>query len=149
MKGHIMICMMLCAALVNANYLNRIQHRVSVCNDVVSSAIEYDVDPLVAIAISEAESGLQRGLVSKVGAEGPMQVMRRFWCKSEPCNLIEAGVSALKYYSDRHSLNESLCRYSSGRSCKSSSAARRYMKKVRSLLDKVIVTQKEVCVDGC
>ena len=144
-----MICMMLCAAIVNANYLNRIEHRVSVCNEIVSSAIEHDVDPLLAIAVSEVESGLQRGLVSKVGAEGPMQVMRRFWCKSEPCNLIDAGVSALKYYGERYGRSESLCRYSSGRSCKSSAAARRYMKKVKSLLDRVIVSQKEVCVDGC
>ena len=144
-----MICPLLCLTFVSSIYSNNIQHRVQVCEDVVSSAEFHDVDPVLAIAVSHVESGLQRGLVSSAGAVGPMQVMRRFWCKSDPCNLIDAGMYALKYYELRYGLNESLCRYSSGGECAKSKGRRAYRDKVMKMREVVVSVSEGVCVDGC
>ena len=107
------------------------------------------MDPMLAIAVSHVESGLQRGLVSSAGAVGPMQVMRRFWCKSEPCNLIDAGMYALKYYELRYGPSESLCRYSSGGECAKSKGRRVYRDKVIKMREVVVSISEGVCVDGC
>ena len=144
-----MICIFLCGAVVSGMFSNRIDHRIEVCEAVVESAMRHGVDPIRAISVSQVESGLQRGLVSKAGAEGPMQVIRRFWCKSEPCNLIDAGMSALKYYTDKYGHREGLCRYSSGKSCSDSAGARRYQKRVSEVLSAVSSIDSEVCLDGC
>lgn len=144
-----MICPLLCLTFVSSIYSNNIQHRVKVCEEVVSSAESHDVDPVLAIAVSHVESGLQRGLVSPAGAEGPMQVMRRFWCKSEPCNLIDAGMYALKHYQLRYGHEESLCRYSSGGECAKSKGRRVYRDKVINMRETVISVSEGVCIDGC
>ncbi len=144
-----MLCSMLCLTFVSSIYTHKIQHRVQVCEDVVRSAELHEVDPLLAIAVSHVESGLQRGLVSSEGAVGPMQVMRRFWCKSKPCNLIDAGMYALKHYELRYGHEESLCRYSSGGRCAKSSGPRVYRDKVLKMKRVVESISEGVCVDGC
>lgn len=144
-----MLCPLLCLTFVSSIYTNNIEHRIQVCEEVVSSAESHDVDPMLAIAVSHVESGLQRGLVSSAGAEGPMQVMRRFWCKSEPCNLIDAGMYALKHYQLRYGHEESLCRYSSGGGCAKSKGRRVYRDKVMNMKETVISVSEGVCIDGC
>lgn len=144
-----MMCPLLCLTLVSSIYSQNLKHRVEVCEEVISSAEVHDVDPMLAIAVSHVESGLQRGLVSSAGAEGPMQVMRRFWCKSEPCNLIDAGMYALKYYEERYGRDEYLCRYASGGGCAKSKGRRAYKGKVLKMRDVVSSVAEGVCVDGC
>jgi soluble lytic murein transglycosylase-like protein len=144
-----MLCPLLCLTFVSSIYTHKIQHRIQVCEEVVNSAELHGIDPLLAIAVSHVESGLQRGLVSSAGAVGPMQVMRRFWCKSEPCNLIDAGMYALKHYQLRYGQEESLCRYSSGGRCAKSKGPRVYREKVLRIRGIVKSVSEGICVDGC
>lgn len=91
------------------------ERAVEVCQMVVESAEEHDVDPSLAVAVAWHESRLRFGLVSPCGAEGPMQVIARYWCAdarggwtpngehvTKGCDLVDAGTRALDYYLTKH-----------------------------------------------
>lgn len=106
-----------CGIAAKTEAHTKVQSRAEVCVDVASEALHQGVDPVLAVAVAWRESAWTRGAVSKAGAVGPMQVIPRFWCKSKPCDYIEAGVRALKYYTEKHGEQGGLCAYLSGKPC--------------------------------
>jgi len=128
---------------------NRLDSRAAVCMDVVEEAERQGVDPMLAVSVAHVESGFRRGARSHAGAVGPMQVIPRFWCKSKPCNHIEAGVRALRTYTESHGEGEGLCRYVSGRACRGSKTRRRYRDKVLRFKRSADNLFHLLCTDGC
>jgi soluble lytic murein transglycosylase-like protein len=91
--------------------------RSVVCADVAATALGHGVSPRLAVAVAWHESRLARVAESGEGALGPMQVIPRWWCPdrvAEGCNLVTAGVVALKTYTERHGLADGLARYNAG-----------------------------------
>ena len=122
---------MYCGIIVKKNAHTMVQHRTQVCLDVANEATKQGVDPVLATAVAWRESAFLRKARSSAGAVGPMQVMPRFWCKSKKCDYIEAGVRALKYYTERYGEQPGLCAYFSGKTCsKSGVSASRYRSSV-------------------
>ena len=76
------------------------QSRVDTCLEVAKSAIEYKINPFLALSLSYHESRFDKKVVSKAGAIGALQVKRRFIDCSN-CSDIEAGLLALRYWIDR------------------------------------------------
>ncbi len=128
---------------------HKLDSRASVCMDVVEEAERQGVDPMLAVSVAHVESGFRRGAKSHAGAVGPMQVIPRFWCKSKPCNYIEAGVRALLTYTESHGEREGLCRYVSGRACKGAKARRRYRNKVLRFKRSADQIYELLCLGGC
>jgi len=123
-----------CTAIVTSKTDKMVNHRVSVCEDVAVEAIMQDVDPVLAVSVAWRESSFLRKAKSNKGAVGPMQVLPRFWCKSKNCNLVRAGINALKYYTSRHGTRPGLCAYFSGRTCsRSSKSSTRYQRSVMKI----------------
>lgn len=90
------------------------QSRVDTCLEVAKSAIDYKIDPFLALALSYHESRFDKKVVSKAGAIGALQVKRRFIDCSK-CTDIEAGLLALRYWIDRtKSTCEALGKYTVG-----------------------------------
>ena len=106
------------------------ERAVEVCQMIVESAERHDTDPSLAVAVAWHESRLRFGLVSPCGAEGPMQVIARYWCPdargrwtpngehiTKGCDLVDAGVRALDYYiSTRPTIGAALHSYGGTRS---------------------------------
>ncbi len=91
------------------------------CTDVARKAVRQDVDAVLAVAVAWSESRFDPQATSARAAQGPMQVMPRYWCperRAEGCDLAEAGVSALNHYLDRHEKPlQALCHYNAGNVC--------------------------------
>ena len=90
-------------------------------------------DPALVLAISWEESRLDRGVVSRVGACGPMQVLpkySRFDCKELAGDLgVLGGWEALEYWRGRsRTLEQALAHYNGGN--KPGKRARAYAKRV-------------------
>lgn len=120
-----------CTAVVGSKTTKLVEHRVSVCEDVAVEAIMQNVDPVLAVSVAWRESSLLRNAKSSKGAVGPMQVLPRFWCKEKRCNLVKAGIDALKYYTTRYGTRPGLCAYFSGKTCsRSSKSSDRYQRSV-------------------
>jgi len=128
---------------------NRLDSRAMVCRDVFQEAENQGVDPLLAVSVAHVESGFRRKAKSSAGAVGPMQVMPQFWCKSKRCNLIEAGVRALKTYTSSHGEKDGLCHYFSGRACKNYKSRKRYRDKVLRVKKLAYAEYEFLCVGGC
>jgi hypothetical protein len=138
-----------CANIANTQAHTGQASRAQVCEEIAAEAIAQDVNPVLAVAVAWRESAFTRSAVSSAGAVGPLQVMPRFWCKSKPCDYIEAGIRALKHYTEKHGLNDGLCAYASGRRCRlAGKQSRRYLRDVRRLFDKFSSFYLEAC-DGC
>lgn len=138
------------AFMFESGYTDRqMDLRIDTCVDVATSAERHSVDPALAIAVSHVESGFQRKAVSSAGARGPMQVMTRFWCKSKSCNLIDAGMRALKTYTEKSGTRDGLCQYFSGKVCKRSRQRKRYRDKVLRFADRASLIYSETCIYGC
>ncbi len=75
-------------------------HRVDTCQEVARYAMEYKIDPYIALALAYHESRFDKKVVSSHGAVGAMQVKRRF-IDCQHCSDIEAGMIALRYWMDR------------------------------------------------
>jgi len=71
------------------------------CVEVGERAIEQGLDPLEVIAISHTESRHTRGLTSRSGARGPLQVLLKYWSRSSDRDPIDAGLRAWAYYRAR------------------------------------------------
>lgn len=147
-----MFCIALfCGMIAKTESVTMTQHRQDVCVDVVNEALKQGVDPVLAAAVSWRESAFLRNVKSSAGAVGPMQVIPRFWCKSRPCDYIEAGVRALKYYTSRHGEQGGLCAYFSGKPChRSTQQASSYRSSVIMLAAKFNELWTKSCTDtGC
>tara|TARA_R100000734_G_C3250570_1_gene52292 strand:- start:66 stop:509 length:444 start_codon:yes stop_codon:yes gene_type:complete len=140
----------LCVAVVSSfGYKTKTQERVQVCQQVVEWSQTMGVDASLSLSVASVESGFRRGLRSSAGAVGPMQVMRQFWCRKNPCNLVESGVFALKTYTERHGTKSGLCYYSTGSKCSKKKVGLRYAKKVlrnKKIIDSLVRSE---CVAGC
>lgn len=145
-----LLCLSLfCGVIVKSESNTNNQDRVRVCVDVANEAARQGVDPVLAVAVSWRESAFIRSAKSSMGAVGPMQVMPQFWCKSKPCNHIEAGVRALRYYTERHGFEGGLCAYFSGKPCGlTGKSSRRYMRSVLRLRDRFSGLYLKSC-GGC
>lgn len=106
----------LCTLLLSQCHKDRLcTVQMATCIDVATEAAGAGVDPALAVSLSWYETRLRPGLTSKVGAKGPLQVIPRFWCKTTPCDYVEAGLRALKHYLKKEPNKQmAICRYNAG-----------------------------------
>lgn len=91
--------------------------RAVVCADVTVQAVAHGVSPALAVSLAFHESRLDAGAVSRAGAVGPMQVIPRWWCPGgalSGCDVVGAGVAALRTLTDAHGRLEGVARYNAG-----------------------------------
>ena len=91
-----------------------------VCQDVALAADLSGVPVRLAVTLAWSESRFQADAVSVVGAQGPLQVVPRYWCPNgvaDGCNLVLAGTMALRVLTDRFGVEGGLCRYAAGNDC--------------------------------
>ena len=125
----LLYCTMLVNFLPSLNESVRME-RESTCQLLVAEAERQGEDSFLVTALAWHESRMQylnrsgKVVRSRVGAIGPLQVIPRIWCEDrtgETCDLVEAGVRALKRFRHRferrYSLEWAICSYNSGR-CK-------------------------------
>jgi hypothetical protein len=86
------------------------QDRLSTCKLVVKEANEQAVDPILAVSIAFQESKFTKNAIAFDGKGfGAMQATPRLWCekkKIENCDLIKAGVKALRTYLELYDWDE-------------------------------------------
>lgn len=86
------------------------QDRLETCRLVVKEAKDQAVDPILAVSIAFQESKFTKNAVAFDGKGfGAMQATPRLWCekkKIENCDLIKAGVKALRTYLELHDWDE-------------------------------------------
>ena len=119
------------ARYLTAEHADRMEKRMLVCLEVVHWAAQEEVDPWLAVSVAYHESRLTRGAVSKVGAQGPMQVLPKYWCQTkqvEGCRLVHAGVKALKRVTTKFGVEKGLAKYAGGNN--PGPVARQYAKTV-------------------
>lgn len=122
--------------------------RSETCQNVVVEASRQGVDPVLAASVAWNESAFIKSAVSRAGAVGPMQVLPRFWCKSKDCDLVEAGVRALKYYTEKYGTNDGLCAYYSGKKCTKETS--KYKDSVLRTSERFLELWMDVCNEsGC
>jgi hypothetical protein len=100
----------LCAFALALLPVRDTQHSATVCLDVATTSIRAGVDPALAVAIAWGESRLRDDVVSPVGAVGPLQVVRRYWC-APGWGDTECGLWAHAELVERHGLRGGICRY--------------------------------------
>ena len=85
------------------------QKRLEICSVVYAQALKHEVSPILAITIAFHESKFTNVTASDGKGFGAMQATPHLWCdtkKKEDCDLIEAGIKALKTYLEIHDYNE-------------------------------------------
>lgn len=123
---------------------NKYASKYAVCEEIAQTSIDLGIDPALAISIAIEESGLEEGLVSKVGAQGPLQIIPRYFCPDKKgvvaprksrgvlqgCDLTYYGVKAIDWFLKEYEgkgkdkgVKGALCHYNSGTRCNSSSRA--------------------------
>ena len=114
------------------------ESRVYNCMELLHRAEVQGLDKTQVAAIAYHESRFSLDEVSKAGARGILQVIPKYWCKTKPCDYTQAGLHAWKVYLklSNGSVREALCRYSTGKPCRRSRAARRYARKVLKTINK-------------
>lgn len=91
-----------------------------VCQEVAIAARAAGVPVRLAVTLAWSESRFQADAVSVVGAQGPLQVVPRYWCPNgvaDGCNLVLAGTMALRVLTERFGVEGGLCRYAAGNTC--------------------------------
>lgn len=105
-------------AITAARQAPDIPRDLRVCVDIAEAAYEHGVDPRIAVAVGYTESRWRHGLVSSVGAVGPMQVRPEYHCpdgRADGCDLVATGVRTLRRYLDEEgAAMPALCRYATG-----------------------------------
>lgn len=74
---------------------------LNVCEQVVQTAERTDNEhiELLALAVAAEETRFRHIRHKGSGAQGPMQVLPKYWCPKEgPCDYIEASFKALDHY---------------------------------------------------
>lgn len=86
------------------------QNRLKTCKMVAQEAKNQAIDPVLAVSIAFNESKFtQDAIAFDNKGFGPMQATPRLWCenkKLENCDLIKAGVTALRTYLEIHDGDE-------------------------------------------
>lgn len=91
--------------------------RFGMCLRVAVEADAQGVDVPLALAVAWRESRFDADAVSSAGAVGPMQVVPRWWCPDGQhvgCDLVAAGVGALRALTGRYGVRHGLARYNGG-----------------------------------
>lgn len=91
-----------------------------VCQEVAFAARAAGVPVRLAVTLAWSESRFQADAVSPIGAQGPLQVLPRYWCpggRAEGCDLALAGTMALRRLFDEHGFERGLCHYAAGNVC--------------------------------
>lgn len=131
--------------LISKKYTSKYQ----VCEEIAQTSLKLGVDPILTISIAIEESGLEKGLVSRVGAQGPLQILPQYFCpdskgivaprksrgKLKGCDLVYYGVKAVDWFLNEYDgegkdmgMKGALCHYNSGTKCNYSS--RSYAKRI-------------------
>lgn len=127
-----------CIALLGVKNLDKYDYsnRMAWCLEVQNRAEAKGVDPFLVAGLAFHESSY-RNAVSRVGAQGVLQVMPGIHCKEgKPCDLIDVGLEYLQYWVTRTgSQARAVCHYNSGNRCLPASArwATKVMKTVKKL----------------
>jgi len=123
----------------SASYVEKIgasySERLAICTEIATSADLHGVSQSLAVAVGFTESKFTYS-TSGAGAVGPLQVIRKYVCRTDQkngaeCDLIDAGVQALRYWVKRSStVARGLCRYNAGNTC--TTTGRKYARGVLS-----------------
>ena len=109
--------LVLCST-VAARQAPDIPRDLGVCVEIAETAHAHGVSPRLAVAVGYRETRWRRGLVSSVGAVGPLQVRPEYHCPdgtAEGCDLVTTGVLVLRRYLDEEgAAMPALCRYATG-----------------------------------
>jgi len=141
----------LCTSAISEIPQRHTHHRakkIRLCEKIGAKALAAGLDPSIIIAVAWRESAISYVTNKRSGATGPLQILPRYWCRrgrTKGCDLIAAGLQAFKIFSKRRSLRETLCRYSSGRSCREVRGARRYAGAVFRTLRKIRAAATNQC----
>lgn len=119
--------------------------RIETCLLVHEEARRQEVDILLALSIAFHESKFEKDAIASDGKGfGAMQATPRLWCdnkKKENCDLIKAGVTALKQYLVIHDYNEAKAVESyAGKGKK----AKEYSKKILKLKNKATIIMESI-----
>lgn len=90
----------------------KVEHSFQTCVQVAQTAKKYDVEQSLVVAQAYHETRF-RWLVSKAGAEGPLQVVPRYWCTPNQ-DRIECAVQALRTLIAKHGVKQGLAHYGGG-----------------------------------
>lgn len=105
--------------------------QMNTCTEIAIEAIKQGFDPVHLVTVGWYESAHIPTAVSSKGAVGPLQILKRYWCpKRGHCDYIKAGVKAWgSYYrQSRGDIENTLCRYHSGKPCSIAPKKTRYYK---------------------
>ncbi len=116
----------------------RSTERLETCYEIAVRAEAHGYDPVLLVSLAYVESRFASRAVSNVGAQGPMQVMPRYFCPNgelEGCDLVAAGMKAFGLYRRHGDPREVLCHYAAGKVCNERSRvyADRVLKKARRI----------------
>ena len=105
--------------------------RMSTCLAIAGEAEYHEVDVIFSLAIAWEESKFKEVIESHAGAVGPLQVLPKYWCpngKRKGCDLVEAGILAMKKLLAKYPEAEAACHYNGGNIC--GRGAKAYAKRV-------------------
>ena len=122
---HLYLCICLLQSFYSDSWNTRVEReipdRISVCISVMDAAVEVGAPPNLAAAVAWHESRFNDTAVSRAGAQGPMQVLPKYWCpdgKLKDCDLLREGIRALSVYLAKYEdEKEALCHYNAGNKC--------------------------------
>lgn len=126
-----------------------IPKRFHICTQIAKEAKRQKVNPALAIALAYHESRFSY-VTSKANAKGPLGVITKYHCQDEPCDLIKAGVFALKKYLKRtNNVCDAIAQYNStlNASCKDNSPASHYAQRVLDTYYEVRNYNQQDCYD--
>ena len=112
------MAVLICTALFSIHiplHHSTAMEQMGICLSLVAESQSAGVAPSITTALAWHETRLRANLTSSKGAKGPLQVIPRFWCKSDPCDYVRAGLRALKHYRNKEpTVTRAICRYNAG-----------------------------------
>ena len=124
-----------------------IPKRMRVCTLIAKEAQKHNVNPILAVALAYHESRFSSP-ISKAGAKGPLGVITKYHCQNEPCNLIKAGIHALKKYTKRtNNTCDAIAQYNSNLDahCQQNNPATKYAHSVLNLYYELKLFNQKKC----
>ena len=124
-----------------------IPQRMHVCKQVAKEAKTQNVNHILAVALAYHESRFSYP-TSKAGAKGPLGVLTHYHCQKEPCNLIKAGIHALKKYLKRtNNTCDAIAQYNStlDANCEQNTRATQYAHSVLDIYYELKLFNQKKC----
>jgi len=102
-----MICLIAVLAIfgnaTHPKHSTLMRESITLCEEIIERNNDFQLDPVLVIAVASEETRLRRDVESNSGAVGPLQILPVYWCPSEGhCNSIDAGLTALSYFHKKH-----------------------------------------------